>query len=170
MERAEVDRLPASIHQSGGRKSLAKLVGLGEAVLPAIRAALRSADWRVRRDCLRLLDHRADSESRRLALESLGDEHPEVRKWAAHALGCDPCKGEGRSDLDAVPRLVRVVREDPSVRVRRSAVVVLAWNQPSDQRVAACLQELLESEDDAKIRMHAEGGLARHRSGAVARS
>lgn len=167
MERADVDRLLASIQHRGGAKSLARLVALGQAALPAVRAGLRSDDWRVRRDCLRFLDHQADPESGRLALECLDDAHPEVRKWAAHALGCDRCKAQGRSDFDAVPYLLRVVDEDPSLRVRRSAVVALAWNQPCDQRVAACLRELLASEVDPKIRMHAAAGLARHRPGAI---
>jgi len=167
MEPAEIDRLVASIQHGGGTKSLAKLISLGQAALPVIRAGLRSGDWRIRRDCLRFLDHQADPESGRLVLECLDDEHSEVRKWAAHALGCDRCKAEGRGNFDAVPHLLRVVREDPSLRVRRSAVVALAWNQPRDQRAASCLQELLESEADPKIRRHAEDGLARHQSGAV---
>lgn len=161
---AEADRLLASIREGGGRKALGKLIGLGPAALPAVRAGLRSDDWRIRRDCLRVLDHWADPESGRLVLQCLDDEHPEVRKWAAHALGCDRCKGQGRGAFDAVPHLLRVVREDTSLRVRRSAVVALAWNQPRDERVAACLEELLEVERDPKIRMHAQGGLARQRS------
>ena len=167
MESSEVDRLLASVQQGGGRKSLEKLIGLGQAALPAIRAGLRDGGWRTRRDCLRFLDHQADPESGRLVLESLHDDHPEVRKWAAHALGCDRCKGEGRGHLDAVPALLRVAREDPSLRVRRSAVVALAWNQPCDRRIAACFRELLESERDPKLRMHARDGLARHREGAI---
>jgi HEAT repeat protein len=160
------ERLLLSIHETGGRKALAKLVGAGRAALPVARAGLRHPDWRVRRDCLRFLDHQADPESGRLVLGCLTDAHPDVRKWAVHALGCDRCKGAGRGDLDAVPHLLRVVREDPSLRVRRSAVLALAWNQPRDARVAAGLEDLLRTECDAKIRMHAEAGLARQRAGA----
>lgn len=165
MDTPEVDRLLASVRLGGGRKSLATLIGLGEAALPAIRAGLRDGDWRMRRDCLRFLDHQVDPESGRLVLECLDDDHPEVRKWAAHALGCDRCKAGGRGGFDSVPALLRVAREDPSLRVRRSAVLALAWSQPCDRRIAACLRNVLESERDPRTRMHAADGLARHREG-----
>jgi hypothetical protein len=157
-------RLLRSIREDGGRKALVKLVGLGLEALPAVREGLRHPDWRIRRDCLRFLDHQSDDESGRLAASCLDDPHPEVRKWAVHAVGCDRCKEEPRRDFDAVPLLLRALRGDPSLRVRRSAAVALAWNTPRDRRVAECLEEILRSESDAKIRMHAEGGLARQRA------
>ena len=61
MERGEADRLLASVRETGDRKSLVRLIALGRAALPAIRAGLRSRDWRIRRDCLRFLDHADDS-------------------------------------------------------------------------------------------------------------
>src|SRR5262249_13220469 len=116
MEPSEVDRLLASIQHRGGTKSLAKLIGRGQAALPVIRAGLRSTDWRIRRDCLRFLDHQTDPGSGRLVLECLEDEHPEARKSAAHALGCDPRKPEGRGDFDDGPYLLRLMRDYSRLR------------------------------------------------------
>jgi hypothetical protein len=64
---------------------------------------------------------------------------------------------------------MEVIREDPSSTVRRSAVVALAWTQPPSSEIADFLAMLLETESDAKILLHARGGLDRHRgsSGSV---
>jgi HEAT repeat protein len=142
--------------------ALAEFVSMGPDAIALIRSGLGNRNWKVRRDCLRFFDHYLDRESAQLVLACLGDEHPDVRRWAAHALGCDHCKKGADFGFDSVPPLIKVALNDPNVRVRRSAVVVLAWSYPVDDRVRSLLTELLESESDYKIRLHAQSGLARH--------
>ena len=160
----KIDPLLAALRSSKVDAVRREFSRLGPRALALVHAGLEDPEWRVRRDCLRILDHMTDAESGRRVAACLDDEHPEVRKWAAHALGCDRCKGGGRDGFDAVPALIEVIRNDPSLVVRRSAVVALAWNQPPDDRIAALLEALLAEDDDEKIRLHAEGGAERHRS------
>ncbi len=160
------DALLAHAVETGDRKALTRFMRLGAEAYPAIRRGLAHESWKIRRDCLRFLDHHMDHEFARTAADRLAhDEHPEVRKWAAHALGCDHCKSGVDLGLDPVPLLIEAVRTDPSLRVRRSAVVALAWTQPPDARIRDLLDELLARESDAKIRGHAEQGRARHAAG-----
>ena len=163
-DRAEA--LLERLAETGDRKDLMRLGAMGRSALPALRRGLEHESWKVRRDCLRIFDHILDAESGRLVLARLDDPHPDVRKWVAHALGCDHCKTDPALDFDPVPRLMDVARGDPSLRVRRSAVVSLAWTQSPQRRIAEFLGELLASATDAKIRMHAESGAERHAAGA----
>jgi len=130
--------------------------------LPELRSALRDSDRRVRRNALRVLDHIPNAGCTREIVDLLHDEHEEVRKWAAHALGCDRCKPGDLPDLDPVPALIRVATTDSSRDVRRAAVVCLAWNRPADRRITSFLDMLERSTSDRKIRLHAEQGRARH--------
>ncbi len=154
---------------TGDRKKRLDALALGNAALPSIRAGLRHPNWKVRRDCLRFLDHHVDPESAQLIVERLRDEHKDVRKWAAHALGCGHCKEED-ADLgfDPVPHLMDTIRNDTSKRVRKSAMLSLAISQPTAPRIRAFLIEMLETETDAKTRFAAECGLARYASGTPA--
>ena len=134
-----------------------KLGPYGREVIPVARKALSDADWKVRRNALRLLDHANDPASTEQIIELLKDEHAAVRKWAAHALGCDTCKSGRPSSIDPVPYLIDAARSDPSLDVRRSATVCLAWNRPPEQRVGSFLSDLARTESDPKILLHAEG-------------
>jgi HEAT repeat protein len=148
------------ILSKGQFKRLARLAP--GVALRGAREALSDPDWKVRRNGLRVLDHSNDSEAVPKIIELLKDEHENVRKWAAHALGCDRCKtGDGLS-IDPVPFLVEVAERDVSLVVQRSAVVCLAWNRPVDPAIGEFLYRLAESEDDDKIRLHAVGGSERH--------
>ncbi len=159
------DDLLAHAVATGDKKALARFVRLGPKAYPAVRRGLVHPSWKIRRDSLRFLDHHMNREFARAAVERLRDEHPEVRKWAAHALGCDHCKQGVDLGLDPVPHLIDTARNDESLRVRRSAVVALAWTQPPDERILDLLRALRASTDDAKIGMHAEQGAARHSAG-----
>jgi hypothetical protein len=152
----------SALSRSGDRSAQAAFLALGPRAFPAVRRGLGHSSWKVRRDCLRFLDHHVDPEMALLILDRLRDEHPDVRKWAVHALGCDHCKEESALGFDPVPHLMDVIRDDSSLRVRRSAVVALAWTQPPSSRIADFLGTLLDSETDEKIRFHAEGGVSRH--------
>ncbi len=161
----DVDAVLREAAATGDRKKQLKALELGKAALPSIRAGLSHRDWKVRRDCLRFLDHHVDPESAQLIVDRLQDEHKDVRKWAAHALGCAHCKEEG-ADLgfDPAPYLMDTIRNDPSKRVRKSAVLSLALNQPTAPHIRAFLIEMLETETDTKIRFAAECGLLRYES------
>ncbi|MEZ4217026.1 MAG: HEAT repeat domain-containing protein [Myxococcota bacterium] len=164
-EPTDVDEMLRALAASPDRKRFEAFLRLGVDATSAVRRGLRDDDWRVRRDCLRFLDHHVDPESEAIAIELLrGDPSPEVRKWAAHALGCDRCKGGADLALDPVPALVEAARSDASLRVRRSAVVALAWTRPPDARIHAFLAELAAAERDPKLRRHAIDGMARHAS------
>lgn len=164
----EIDSLEQELRSlvgSSDRKKLRAFVERGREVSPVVLRGLRDPDWRVRRDCLRFIDHHADPDSARAALDLLAsDSEPEVRKWAAHALGCGHCKSGSTLGFDPVPALIAAARSDASLRVRRSAVVSLAWGQPADARIHEFLGELASGARDAKIRRHAADGAARHAS------
>ena len=141
---------------------LKKLGRLGSSSILAVRDALWDSDWKVRRNALRVLDHVPGEESLPRIVELLRDENEEVRKWAAHVLGCDRCKSGAGREVDPVPFLIDSARQDPSLAVRRSAVVCLAWNRPVDPRIHFFLQSLADSSDDPKILLHAQEGVKRH--------
>jgi len=161
----DAEVLLAALAERGDRKAMARLIALGREAFPAIRRGLTHPSWKVRRDCLRFVDHHPAPELVEAAVARLDDAHPEVRKWAAHALGCDHCKAGERLPVDPLPHLVATARDDPSLRVRRSAVVTLAWNAAPDVGIGRFLAERLDVEKDPKLRHHAEAGLARHREG-----
>lgn len=155
MSSAETRRLLAN-------GQLKKLARQGDAALPVVRAALWDSDWRARRNALRVLDHSTVGDLAHRMVELLRDDHDEVRKWAAHALGCERCKAGGELSVDPVPYLFESAESDPSVEVRRSAVVCLAWNRPVDPRIGEFLARLARRTDDPKIRRHARDGVIRH--------
>lgn len=153
---------PLAVRTLLARGQLDRIAGRGPSALPAVRAALWDPDWKLRRNALRILDHLADAEALPRMIELLGDEREDVRKWAAHSLGCDRCKPNEGPGADPVPFLIETALRDPSVDVRRSAVVCLAWNRPADARIHAFLSELADSTDDPKLRRHARDGAIRH--------
>ncbi|MGD2070628.1 MAG: HEAT repeat domain-containing protein, partial [Gemmatimonadota bacterium] len=104
-------------------ESYQALLALGPAALPAIRRGLRSADWQVRRWSAMCLDQLADADALADLVPLLTDPHPKVRLWAVHSLACEHCKPDVGCPVDVVPLLVERVREDPSLRVRRMAVI-----------------------------------------------
>ena len=150
-----VDRLA----ESQWHLPLRELTRLGRAALPAVREGLRHGDWRVRRGCAVFLDHYADPESLPDLIPLLHDPKSLVRMWAVHSLGCDRCKEDDCPPIDIVPHLIERFEQDESIRVRRAVVVVLAWARPPEAATARLFQAALEHETDAKIRLHAQGGL-----------
>jgi hypothetical protein len=117
----DADTLLEQLAESGARKDFLAFARLGKSALPSVVRGLEHSSWKVRRDCLRILDHHLDASTGPHVLARLDDPHPDVRKWAAHALGCDHCKSDPELDFAVVPKLMDVAREDPSLRVRRSA-------------------------------------------------
>jgi HEAT repeat protein len=138
------------------------LVAAGTAALPALREGLRSDNWQVRRWSAICLDHVADSDALEDLLPLLEDPKSEVRLWAAHSLACNHCKTDVACSVDVFPYLVERITTDPSLRVRKMAVIMLATDL-LDARAVPILKGVLRSENDRRVRLHASEGLERAR-------
>jgi HEAT repeat protein len=144
-------------------EALQELAKLGRDALPAVQAGLLHGNWRVRRGCLAYLDHHADLPTLARIIPLLHDPKSDVRLWAIHALACDRCKA-GENPIDVEPYLIERALHDESLRVRRQAVVSLAYLRQPDPRSARLFADLLEVETDRKLRLHAESGLRKARA------
>ncbi|MEN8182693.1 MAG: HEAT repeat domain-containing protein [Myxococcota bacterium] len=118
---------------------------------------LRHGNWQVRRWCAIWLDHYADAESLHALLPLLRDPKSKVRLFAVHSVACDRCKA-GENPIDVVPLLMERIRNDESIRVRRHAVMMLAF-QHAHADLEGFFQELLDTETDPKLHKHAGFGL-----------
>ncbi len=132
--------------------ALAALTQLGPTTRAAVLAGLRDGRWEVRRWCIWLtrLLHPADVEC---AFPLMRDPKSAVRQMAVSALG----SGDGRPDA-AVPLLMERALDDSSIRVRRQAVLVLAFSHTSPQ-LEGFFQHLLDTETDSKLHKNAGIGL-----------
>ncbi len=137
------------------------LVDLGPDALPAIREGLRHTNWQVRKWSAICLDRIADARSLAALVPLLRDPKSDVRLWAVHSLSCDHCKTDIDCPLDVVPHLIERVERDESIRVRRMATIMLG-TEFADARARPVLERLL-AEEDRKLRLHADGALARYR-------
>lgn len=109
------------------KDALRSLMAAGTNATPALREGLRHADPSVRIGCCVVLDHFLDGAALPDLLNNLTHEDEDVRAWALHALACARCKeGECRPGEDQVVRItLRMLREDPSRRVRAQAAHLL---------------------------------------------
>lgn len=131
----------------------------GPAALDATIEGLPHEDWQVRRWCAIYMDHNADERALKRLILTLEDPKAKVRRWAVHSIACEPCK-EGEHPLDAVPLLAKRLKEDKSIKVRRTAALsLLQW--ATEKRVRRLLRGILDSEEDMKIRRYANWGLRR---------
>ncbi|HEY3110681.1 MAG TPA: HEAT repeat domain-containing protein [Chloroflexota bacterium] len=136
------------------------LAAAGAEGLAAALAGLAHPDPRVRRGAADFLDHHADDRCvARLAELALHDPVPYVRRVAVHALLCQRCKPAPLTE-DVLPLLVRVAREDPSPRVRASALWGLGQQRP-DPRVVETLAAALRDETSRDLRTAAHHALKR---------
>lgn len=132
----------------------------GDAGIAAATEALSHADWRVRQWSAVFLDHHSNEAALQRLVLTLDDPKARVRQWAVHSIACEPCKS-GENPIDVTPLLIKRVKEDKAVRVRRTAVIQLALRMP-DRRIARFLRGLLATEADQKTRRFAAWGLRRH--------
>ncbi len=146
--------------------SYSALLARGADALPSIRSGLRSPDWQVRRWAAMCLDQVADEEALTDLVPLLTDPHPKVRLWAVHSIACEHCKEGVSCPVDVVPLLAERVREDPSIRVRRMAVIMLG-SEFRDPRALPVLEDVLRGESDSKLRRHAEVALERLKTAGV---
>ncbi len=154
---ASLDRLVEGLGAPSGEERFASyraLLATGAPALPAIRKGLRSPNWQTRRWAAMCLDQVADEDSLAELAPLLEDPHPKVRLWAVHSIACEHCKADVSCPVDVAPLLIERIRLDPSIRVRRMAVIMLG-SECRDQRAMAVLQDVLAVETDSKIRSHA---------------
>jgi HEAT repeat protein len=130
-------------------------------VLPAVRDGLKHANGHVRRWCASLADNFADAQTLRALVPLLRDPEASVRVWAVHSLSCEGCK-DGPNPIDAVPLLLERIESDPSLKVRRQAVAMLAHHRTPDVRVLPAFKRVVAEGTDRKLRLHAEHGLKRY--------
>ena len=133
---------------------------LGTDALPAIRGGLKHGNWQVRKWSAIVLDQVADAETLAALVPLIRDPKADVRLWAVHSLACDHCKDDVSCPVDVVPHLIERIEVDPSIRVRRMATIMLG-TEFTDARALPVLRSL-RTEDDRKLRNHAEAALARY--------
>ena len=132
----------------------------GVDALPAVHSAMSHSDWRIRRGCAAVLGYTHDAESLRRLVLLTRDPKKKVRKMAVLSLGLGRMlRKDDRDPVDPVPHLAHSALHDPSVRVRRVAVLTLLLRPPA-RRVARLLRKVLATETDAKARRVAGWGLA----------
>ena len=139
--------------------SVTALVDAGHDALPAVRAGMGHPNWRIRRGCAAVLFHLCDTESLQRLMLLTRDPKKKVRKMAILSLGRDRYAG-GENSIDAVPHLSYSALNDPAVRVRRVAVLMLAAQAPQ-RRVVRILRKVLATERDPKAIRVARWGLTR---------
>jgi len=139
------------------------LVAMGADALPALREGLRSPSWQVRRWCAISLDRVANEDALTDLVPLLSDPHPKVRSWAVHSLACNHCKTDVSCPVDVIPMLCARALDDPELRVRRMAVIMLG-SEFADARAVPVLSQIAEVESDRRIREHAARGVVRLRT------
>ncbi len=139
------------------RQAFRALREAGPAALDAGMEGLAHEDWQVRRWCAIYLDHNADARALRRLVLTLDDPKAKVRRWAVHSIACEPCK-EGDNPIDVVPLLAKRIKEDKSIKVRRTAAIML-WQWAGERRVSRIYRRILSDESDEKIRRYARWGL-----------
>jgi len=121
--------------------------------------ALSHPNWYVRRAAAIYADHHPDPALLERLKLALHDPKAKVRVFAVHSLSSEPCK-PGGNPVDAVPFIIRAMKQDPAPRVRRMAAIMLMLGAPQT-RVARAFRSVLQRETDPKVRQWASLGLAR---------
>lgn len=125
--------------------------------------AVSDPDPAVRYWACRLLDHHdLDRTVATRMLAAMSDPNKKVRAAALHTLGCEACKPEGGEtfSIDIVGVLLDSIRNDRSLRVRRSAAAGLMWKHPMERRVRRAFHRVLRDETDPEMVSKAERALA----------
>ncbi len=111
--------------------------------------------WAVRLACARWRYAQGDADARRALAPLTRDPKREVRQFATFAVGWP---GEGQAVPDAVALLMERALDDPSPRVRRTAIQVLAYGHAHPD-LRGFFQGLLDAETDPKLHRLAGIGL-----------
>ena len=136
-----------------------ELMKAGHDARPAVHAGMGHSNWRVRRACATVTYHVVDAESLQRLVLLTRDPKKKVRKTAVLSLGRDRST-DGESLIAAVPHLAYSAMNDPAVRVRRTAALMLALQTP-ERSVSKILRKILKTEQDPKTLMWVRWGLGR---------
>jgi hypothetical protein len=155
IDRPDPHDLVARLANEGERRDLvyAQLAEYGPEALDAVREGLRHGNPEVRRWCALWFDHNATPEALPELIPLLRDPKSKVRLFALHSLACDRCK-TGDNPVDAVPLLIERIQQDPSIRVRRHATMMLGLMYAHPD-LLGFFQQLLDTETDPKLHKHA---------------
>jgi HEAT repeat protein len=137
--------------------AFAALVALGPSARDAVRAGLGDGRWEVRRWCAYWFFRFAEPSDLEALVPLVRDPKSRVRHAALIVLAHAPGAAERN---DVVPLLLERACDDESLRVRRQAVLLLAWERPHPD-LAGFFRGLLETESDAKLRHYARMGIVR---------
>jgi HEAT repeat protein len=137
--------------------ALREIASLGGSARAALHAGLRDGRAEVRRWCTIALWQQPAPDDLPALLPLLRDPRSTVRHAAVVALAL------AHPPAEVVPRLVERALEDPSLRVRRQAVSMLAWRLAHPD-LEGFFTGLLEHERDEKLLRHARAGLRACRS------
>ena len=149
-----------------GRQAIRdELVSAGRAGLNAMKQGFQHANWRVRRECVAFMDHHARQDCVQGLLRALKDSNQTVRRNAIHSLSCDRCK-PSPLQVDSIPMILDVARNDVSLRVRRSAVILLTEKKP-DSRVVPALLEMQSRETDQRLLKLIVRAIKQHESAVI---
>ena len=136
--------------------AFAALVELGPDAREAVREGLGDGRWEVRRWCLYWLMRFPIPDDAARVAPLLHDPRARVRHAAMVVLG-------RAGGADVVPHLLERALEDESLRVRRQAVLLLAW-EFAHPDLEGFFAELAERESDATLRKYARAGIRRSRA------
>jgi HEAT repeat protein len=136
------------------KEARSRLMDAGNRALSALRCGLRDPDPRVRIGCCIVLDHHLDDEAIPELIENLRHDHPDVRAWALHALGCDRCKeGSCRpAESFVVPLAAAMLTNDPSHKVRERAAGLLGPAVHRSPEALAALRRAHQNDPCAVVR------------------
>jgi HEAT repeat protein len=140
--------------------AFAALVALGPAARAAVHEGLGDGRWEVRRWCLYWLLRFAAAEDAVHVAPLVRDPRARVRHVAMVVLRL---AGGAAGGSEVVPMLLERALEDESLRVRRQAVLLLAWEfaHPDLENFFA---DLLARERDPTLHKYAGMGLVRCRA------
>jgi HEAT repeat protein len=136
------------------RAALRQLMAAGMRATPALRRGLRHRDPAVRVGCCVVLDHFMDAAAVPELMANLGHENARVRSMALHALACDRCKeGSCRpGEDDVIPIAIRMLRQDESRGVRKTAVQMLTPAVHKRADVRRALEQARDRDPDPLVR------------------
>ena len=137
----------------------ADLLALGPRAREAVRAGLGDGRWQVRRWCVQWIWRFPEPGDVKVLEPLLRDPKSRVRHSALVALSNAPATDPS----DVVSLLLERILVDQSLRVRRQAVLLLAWLHPHPD-LERFFAELEECERDAKLRKYACIGRLRSRA------
>ncbi|MCP4004125.1 MAG: hypothetical protein GY725_08025 [bacterium] len=162
----ELDGLIDELAEEATREgALARLRAIGPAARERVVAGLLDGRWQVRLACLSWLGASGSPEDVREAVPLLCDPRSRVRVSAVYVVGR---RREGRGDplLSAEVLLMERVCQDESIKVRREAARMLAFERAHPQ-LEGFFQKILDEECDPKLHQAAGIGLwfCRHSPG-----